>query len=173
MVDRMAELRKHQQGLLCQKFFVSHDQDGNITSVFASSDAQDPYTVLEIGKDLAELFLTGTALTSTYKVERLGDSYILQKVLLTNNITSDSLFYKVPNIETNSTIIVNSTDLTIKMPSTLNESVVLYICAKNCFHILYNTIIYDPNIELYSIGTTNEISIFVPAHVQDLGMQYE
>jgi hypothetical protein len=173
MIDRMTELRKHQQSLSLQKFFVSHDQDGNITSVFASTESQDPHTKLEIGKDLAEGFLTGEILTSTYKVDRLGDSYVLQKVLLTNNITSNSSFYKIPNIKTEHTIIINKAASTIKMPDTLDETAVLYICAKNCFHILYTTIVYDPNVSVYSVETADEISIFVPAHIKDLGIQYE
>jgi hypothetical protein len=173
MIDRMKELRNHQQKIKTQKFYVSFNSDGIITSIFASFDEQDPVTVIEIEKSLAESLLSGSVLSTKYRVSKLGDKFVLQEFAATSTIAANSSFYKVPIAQTQNTLVINKSQSTIKIPNSLDESLVLYICAKNCFHVLYDTIVYRNFVDTYSIDLTNDIDIFVPAHVKDLGIQYE
>jgi hypothetical protein len=173
MIDRMKEIRLHQQALKSQKFYVSFDNDGIVTSVFSSFDDQDTATVIEIEPSIAEGFLSGSVLSSKYRVSKLGDKFVLREFAATSVIAANSSFYKVPVAQTQHTLVINKAESTIKIPDIIDDSMVLYICAKNCFHILYDTIVRADLVDTYSIDLTKDIDIFVPAHIKDLGIQYE
>lgn len=173
MIDRMKELRNHQKKIKKQKFYVSFNNEGMITSIFASIEDQDPATVIEIENSLAEILLSGSVLPSKYRVNKLGDKFVLQEFSAKSTITANSSFYKVPVELAKNTLVINKAQSTIKIPNGIDESLVLYICAKNCFHVLYDTIVHKNFVDTYSIDLTNDIDIFVPAHIKDLGIQYE
>ena len=70
-------------------------------------------------------------------------------------------------------IYVNQEAGTVTLKGAFDQSSVLYICEKDCFHILYDVIVCNPSIDTYPITAGKDADIFVPAHVVNLGVCYE
>ena len=173
MQDRIAEVLAHRKRLAQQKFYVSFDNTGRITGVFASSD-EPKDNMLEIDTSLAEKFLNGELMKTKYCVTKLGDKHQLEKVEVQSDLKASSSFYKAPNEAKATTIVINRKQQTATFTKNdLDTSAVFYVCAKNCFHKLYKSIIYDPSILVYSIDTDQEVDIFIPSHIPNVGVQYE
>ena len=172
MIDRLAEIMRHQKVIQQQKFYVSFAEDGRLTSVFAVT-GEPPENTIEIDVDLAEQFLSGQLMKNKFKAVQLGDKYVLQKADSVVDITTSHSFYKVPEATTENMVYVNQKEGTIKLKGTFDQSTVLYICEKDCFHILYDIVVCNPSIDTYSVTVDKHIDIFVPAHIADLGVCYE
>ena len=173
MQDKISEVLNHQRRLAQQKFYVSFDDTGRIVSVFVSSDEPKENT-LEIDKNLAEDFLNGSLMKTKYRVAKLGDKYQLEKNELRSDLKTSSSFYKAPNKVDYVTITINKAKQTATFSGKkLDDSSVFYFCAKNCFHKLYKSVVYDTAIEVYSIDTSEDVDVFIPSHVPNVGVQYE
>lgn len=173
MQDRIAEALEHQRRIAQQKFYVSFDNTGRIVSVFASSDGPKENSI-EIEYKLAEEFLNGSLMKSKYRVAKLGDSYQLEKNELRSDLKASSSFYKAPVAVRRTTITINKKQQTATFSeSDLDDTAVFYFCAKNCFHKLYKSIVYDPAIKVYAIDTDADVDVFIPSHIADVGVQYE
>jgi hypothetical protein len=172
MIDRLAEIMNHQKIIQTQKFYVSFDQTGRLTSVFAGT-GEPPENTLEITVDLAEQFLSGSLMKNKYKAVQLGDTYVLQKLDSVVNITTGHSYYKVPSKLLPNMLYINADKGTMTLQGTFEKSNVFYVCQKNCFHILYDSVVYDPAISTYQITAGKDIDVFVPSHVADLGVMYE
>jgi len=174
LADRLKEVLENQRKLATQKFYVSFDETGRITSVFASSD-EPPENSVEIDTTLAEGFLSGTVMKTKYTVAKIGDSHQLQKVEQQFNLTSGSSFYKAPVAKQLVTLLINKNKnmLTVLNGDNLDGSAVFYICEKNCFHKLKQSLVYDPVTNVYALNATENIDIYIPAHIRNVGVQYE
>jgi len=174
LANRLKEVLENQRKLATQKFYVSFDETGRITSVFASSDEPSENSV-EIDTTLAEGFLSGTVMKTKYTVAKIGDSYQLQKVEQQFNLTSGSSFYKAPVVKQLITLLINKNKnmLTVLNGDNLDGSAVFYICEKNCFHKPKQSLVYDPATNVYALNATENIDIYIPAHIRNVGVQYE
>lgn len=173
MNDILADIRRHQQTLSNQKYYVSYDSDNRITSVFSHSGDPLENTIV-ISESLAEKFLNGDILKHNYTVVQLGDKLVIEKINTDISITTEHTFYKIP-VSTNETMLyINSKEGTIRFEGDFLNASVFYVCAKNCFHILYKTILVDNDIKIYADECfTKDIDIFVPAHTENVGICYE
>jgi len=172
MIDRLAEIMRHQQVIQQQKFYVSFAEDGRLTSVFTGA-GEPPENTIEIDVDLAEKFLSGQLMKNKYKAVQLGDKYVLQKADSAVDITTSHSFYKVPQTQMPNMVSINQTTGSLTLHGDFDSSSVLYVCEKDCFHILYDVVVCQPNISVYPITPNKQLDIFVPAHVTNVGVLYE
>ena len=174
LADKLKEVLENQRKLATQKFYVSFDETGRITSVFASSDGPQENSIV-IENSLAEGFLNGELMKTKYVVAKIGDEYALQKIEQQFNLTASSSFYKAPTAKQNITLLINKQKktLTVMNSGNLDGSAVFYICEKNCFHKVKKQIVYDATTDVYALDNTENIDVYVPAHIKDVGVQYE
>lgn len=173
MSSILDDIRRHQLLARTLKYYVSYDSENRITAVFShSGDAPD--NSINISESLAEKFLNGDILKHNYTVVQLGDSFVIEKINTDISITTEHSFYKIPTSSCKNMIYINSANGTLRFEGEFLNSNVFYVCAKNCFHILYKTILFDDDINIHVDECfTKDIDIFVPAHVENVGIAYE
>jgi len=168
------QLQKTQQ----QKFYVGFEDSGFITSVVSSTD-QLTTKYCEISKELAEGFLSGTINKDTYIALPIGDGWEIVKKEQQKNVAEVSRnFYKVEEKQDKVQLVINVQDstLTLEVDRSVDKSTLrsygLYVCDKNCFHTLHQSIVLDPERRVYPLTKVDDIDIYAGAHAVGLGITY-